>query len=423
MDTGWWLIGEQAAADTYLSRQDDEYFQVVISKVGDGWRPTASSRCWPSIVVDGIYGAATWHWDPAGGPPGRTTTTILALVRELACSQGAPAADRVSEPVVTVRPDEVAIGFAVEPLPGQHDCEPGAPTPVLVTLPEPLGDRRLVDSGVYPNGDPRSSPPPPVVSVAELPVPVLPEPLAGRTTLLELAGASGEPVTRRRAPLPEGADELTVQVACKGAGRLALTLDGLAIKDACRGASLFAPSATRAFDLAVTATGAVRWTLRLSTFDFERNPVIEFAPPRARLRMVATDGEAVTAIGQPGCGWHWTPATGGGVSEQCGPSWQALPDDRSVTVQAGSELTVTLADGWRISGLSAAAAAHDRIIPSGNDPVANDLRPPGVETGDPATFAAPAEPGDWGLRVFIEGRNAADDTFSLPYYFRIHVTG
>ena len=58
-------------------------------------------------------------------------------------------------PEIRQLPDRVLVTFAVRPLGGDaHDCQANPPTKVVVTLPEPLGPRVLLDGSTLPARDP-----------------------------------------------------------------------------------------------------------------------------------------------------------------------------------------------------------------------------------------------------------------------------
>ncbi len=85
---------------------------------------------------------ATWVLlDPAVGPE---STSLTVGVTRLACAGGVTGT--VLPPVVEAGDGQVVITIGVEPLgPGGHDCQGNDVVEYVVELPEPLGDRDLVD--------------------------------------------------------------------------------------------------------------------------------------------------------------------------------------------------------------------------------------------------------------------------------------
>jgi len=113
----------------------------------DGWDVWAAGACWPRVVLMDGLGEASWA--PAG-PVGAADQSFVALVTEWDCNSGRPATGRVAEPVIVPAADVVAITFGVRPAAGDRTCPRNPPTPVVVTLPSPLGRRALVDGGTVP---------------------------------------------------------------------------------------------------------------------------------------------------------------------------------------------------------------------------------------------------------------------------------
>lgn len=101
----------------------------------------------------GQYGPATWALDPAADI-GAETTEFTAWVTERACASGRSSADRIGGPDIQTSDDTVTVTFGVVPLGGNQACPGNPPTAVMVRLPEPLGDRRLIDGGREPPAEP-----------------------------------------------------------------------------------------------------------------------------------------------------------------------------------------------------------------------------------------------------------------------------
>jgi hypothetical protein len=86
---------------------------------------------------------ATWQVDPSFMPQA-DSTQIPIMVVERACSSGTPTTGRMKVDI-GYTPTAVTIGIDVTPLGGDQDCVL-VPTPYVVELDEPLGDRQLVDA-------------------------------------------------------------------------------------------------------------------------------------------------------------------------------------------------------------------------------------------------------------------------------------
>lgn len=108
------------------------------------------------LVLVGCSGAATWHHDP-GAEVGPDTTEFTAWVTETACASGQPSAGRIVGPDIEVSEDVVVVTFGVRAQLGlSQSCQGNPPTGVTVRLPEPLGDRALLDGGREPPEQPPS---------------------------------------------------------------------------------------------------------------------------------------------------------------------------------------------------------------------------------------------------------------------------
>jgi hypothetical protein len=86
---------------------------------------------------------ATWQVDPSFVPQA-DSTQIPILVFERACSSGTPTTGRMHVDI-DYTSTAVTIGIDVTPLSGDQECVL-VPSPYVVELGEPLGDRRLVDA-------------------------------------------------------------------------------------------------------------------------------------------------------------------------------------------------------------------------------------------------------------------------------------
>lgn len=150
-----WLVAEMnETGATFLARSGDHWIDVAVSPEDGEWGPDGMGECRPRTVMGGNYGPAEWAFDPAFPMPAPDATELHILVWEMACSGGRPASGRMSAPIVDYAEDTLTVSIGVSPIPGGNTC-PGPPgTPALVVLPEPIGDRALLDGGRYPPGPP-----------------------------------------------------------------------------------------------------------------------------------------------------------------------------------------------------------------------------------------------------------------------------
>jgi len=152
------LASRDATGAVFLAQTDalgpPGWVSIEVEADANGWTPRNMGQCDPRAVLSAEFGPATWALDPAFAPPGPDATELHVLVWEWACSSGSPTTGRMSAPVVVYGLETLTITIGVRPLGGNQTC-PGPPgTPALVRLPQPLGDRTLLDGGHAPPAPP-----------------------------------------------------------------------------------------------------------------------------------------------------------------------------------------------------------------------------------------------------------------------------
>lgn len=85
---------------------------------------------------------ATWTVR-TGHQVGPDTTSFTAMVSRLGCNNGVTG--EVHKPEVSVEDEEVVVTFSVDPIETDASCPDNDEVPYEVVLPEPLGERSLVD--------------------------------------------------------------------------------------------------------------------------------------------------------------------------------------------------------------------------------------------------------------------------------------
>ncbi len=149
-DSGWRVLAQEGdvahlAAGTppreHLSFRNESGRWILEGGAASG-EPCDPRRAVPEELV-----AVSW-WLDAGHPaPEPSDTELHVLVRPTDCSNGVPIRDRLLDPQLAVTDDEVVIALAARPLPaGAYHCAGTPPEPVVIELPEPLGDRAVVDA-------------------------------------------------------------------------------------------------------------------------------------------------------------------------------------------------------------------------------------------------------------------------------------
>ena len=157
-EAGYWLTSRDERVAVYLAAEpagaDPAFVSAILENKGGRWKLAGWGQCRPSIVLESLS-RTTWILDPDVPAPAADATTFTALVTETDCTSGQPMGGRLLPPSITYGEDSVLVVFAALPLGGDMQTCPGNPSMrAVVTLREPLGDRNLLDAGVFPPAEP-----------------------------------------------------------------------------------------------------------------------------------------------------------------------------------------------------------------------------------------------------------------------------
>ncbi len=156
-DAGHWLVHRDEREAQYIARlpieSESPFGYVTMQAKGATWVFAGGGDCRPAVMLEG-QSPATWTLVPNQPPPDGATVEFAALVTESGCTGGDPVGARLLPPAITYTDDAVFIVFASRPHEGMTTCQGVSPTEVIVDLREPLGDRRLLDAGVFPPAEP-----------------------------------------------------------------------------------------------------------------------------------------------------------------------------------------------------------------------------------------------------------------------------
>jgi hypothetical protein len=155
--TGWTLVSESAGGARFLhlgSTGDNWEVTVEPGTPGpggfgaSGWKVNGYGSCALSVVPPAGYDTAKWTLDPAV-PYAPDATELHVLVEEMACHGRATADGRI-QASVDYGPDAVTVMLSVRPLGGAQTCPGTPPTPYVLRLDQPVGNRQLEDGGPWP---------------------------------------------------------------------------------------------------------------------------------------------------------------------------------------------------------------------------------------------------------------------------------
>ena len=147
-DQHWRLALQTADAVVYVTQVSSGWISASVRLKDGKWIPAGMGGCQLMAALSDGLGAASWALDPGFAAPKANATEMHILVWEFACSGGSPATGRMSDPIVTYSANSLIMTVGVTRVGGPATC-PGPPgTPALVVLPQPIGDRTLLD-GIY----------------------------------------------------------------------------------------------------------------------------------------------------------------------------------------------------------------------------------------------------------------------------------
>ena len=144
-------IGEDQALFATIEADGLPGANVRVSLRTEGWRATGFGGGCSNLSVaypEGLNQVEI-SLDP-DSPPAADQTEIALLVTERECASGQPMGDRLLDPQIVETDDRVLLVFAAAAQFGAADCQGNPSTSVTVTLSEPLGDRELLDAGIFP---------------------------------------------------------------------------------------------------------------------------------------------------------------------------------------------------------------------------------------------------------------------------------
>jgi hypothetical protein len=151
-DAGWIEAVRTESRVLFIALEGDGLARVDMQLEGGRWRATGWGGCRLRPEIPLGTNIATFRVAP-GETLTAETTELDVLVTEVECNSGEDARGRVREPAIIRSADSVTVVFTVVARPGGHDCPSNPETPFRLVLPEPLGDRMLLDGSSIPARD------------------------------------------------------------------------------------------------------------------------------------------------------------------------------------------------------------------------------------------------------------------------------
>jgi hypothetical protein len=149
--TGWRVL-ERDDSTIIAAVGNPPVGSVKLLRRGDVWvwggGGVVGEPCDLSYAPAPGAGGVAWALDASYGELESTDTVVHVLVLGPDCSDGEPLGDRLIGPQFLIDDHEMGLVFGVSPgtSSGPRLCPANAPDAVTVTLPEPLGDRDVVNA-------------------------------------------------------------------------------------------------------------------------------------------------------------------------------------------------------------------------------------------------------------------------------------
>jgi len=136
------LSASDGAALFAVGKTLEGFGSITFERDGSEWKfDRSQGRCLPQGWVGGRE-ASPWAVE---GALDRASRRVYALVEEMACAGGMPADGRINPPLIEWGSTTVIVTITVRPKDGVQNCLGYPPTKFSFDLPEPLGDRVLLD--------------------------------------------------------------------------------------------------------------------------------------------------------------------------------------------------------------------------------------------------------------------------------------
>lgn len=156
--TGWIRAVQTEDIVLFVAPGGAAPWSMVKVQLRDGiWGFDASGQCRLQPELPAGVGSAVFRLAPPADL-GPDATRVDLLVTETACNSGDDARGRVRVLDIIPAAETVTVLLGVAPRPGDHECPSNPETPFTLELPEPLGDRILLDGSSVPARDATSCP-------------------------------------------------------------------------------------------------------------------------------------------------------------------------------------------------------------------------------------------------------------------------
>lgn len=148
---GWQVVHETSNEIQLVAKTTEGTLAfMTVTNDGSDWAwsggSIAGDPCQLRFTVPEELNTVEWSLDPEAAKPTAETTEIAVILQERECVSGQKIGDRLVGPQIVMTETRVFMAFASQrPQGDAFDCQGNPETPFTVVLPEPIGDRELVE--------------------------------------------------------------------------------------------------------------------------------------------------------------------------------------------------------------------------------------------------------------------------------------
>jgi hypothetical protein len=122
-------------------------YQMTLERTGDSWVWRGHGNC---TQLAPVLGEGEMWVEVSAGPVPSDATEIPVQVMERACTSSRDPAPHLHEPTVVSTDESMTVYWTSTPPEGGQNCPGNPSSPQTLTLPEPLGERQLLDGSRWP---------------------------------------------------------------------------------------------------------------------------------------------------------------------------------------------------------------------------------------------------------------------------------
>jgi hypothetical protein len=145
---GWRALAATEDEILYAKGRPPQLLTVAVQRRRKAWTVIGVSNSRPLRAVRQGVRASSWRLDP-DFMPGPESTELHLLVTEQTVATGTLAADRMLAPDLHLDGERAMLRIYVKPIEGYTARTKRYETAVTVRLPEPLGERAVIDGALY----------------------------------------------------------------------------------------------------------------------------------------------------------------------------------------------------------------------------------------------------------------------------------